>query len=117
VADIDPADLSTIGLVSNIDSTFSMLAAVLSKTSFAVTLLRITTGYTKLGVWLVIVVMNVAMDLSALFYWIQCNPPRKSWDPTTPGTCWSTDTVTAYSIFAAGGYALSGRDKLATRLT
>lgn len=100
--DIDPANVPHIALISLVVTTVSMFAAVLSKTSFAVTLLRISKGYTKLFVWIVIVVMNVAMGLGALFQWIQCTPVRMSWDFTTPGTCWDRSTSTAYAIFAAG---------------
>ncbi len=102
MVDVDPANLARIGLISNVASTFSMLAAVLSKTSFAVTLLRITTSYTKMFVWFVIGIMNIAMGLAALFVWVKCNPVRKTWDPSTPGTCLDTHAMTVYSVFASG---------------
>jgi len=103
--DVDPANLTKIGLLSNIASTFSMLAAVLSKTSFAVTLLRITNGYTKMFVWFAIVIMNIGMGLAALFVWVKCNPVRKTWDFSVPGTCLDTHTMMVYSVFAAGKHA------------
>ncbi len=102
LVDVDPANLTQIGLLSNVASTFSILAAVLSKTSFAVTLLRITTSYTKMFVWFVIAIMNIAMWLDALFTWVKCNPVRKTWDPSIPGTCWDTHAMIVYSVFAAG---------------
>ena len=102
LADVDPANLESIGLISNVASTFSMLAAVLSKTSFAVTLLRITNGYIKIIVWFIIAVMNSAMGLGALFIWVKCDPVRKSWSPMTPGTCWDANAMMIYSVFAAG---------------
>lgn len=102
MVDIDPANLETIGLLSNVASTFSMLAAVLSKTSFAVTLLRITKGYIKIIVWVIIAIMNVAMGLGALFTWVKCDPVRKTWNPMTPGTCWDSNAMMIYSVFAAG---------------
>ncbi len=103
IVDVEPAHLAAIGLTSNVTGTFSILAAVLSKTSFAVTLLRITEGYIKMCVWLVIGTMNLAMGLSAVFTWVKCNPPAKTWDPLTPGTCWDADAMTSYAIFASGG--------------
>ncbi len=99
---VDPANLSKIGLLSNVASTFSILAAVLSKTSFAVTLLRITNGYTKMFVWFAIVVMNIGMGLAALFVWVKCSPPRKTWETTIPGTCLDENAMMVYSVFAAG---------------
>jgi hypothetical protein len=102
MVDVDPANLDAIGLSTTVAGTFSMLGAVLSKTSFAVTLLRITKGYTKMFVWVVIGVMNIAMGLSALFPWVKCNPVRKSWDPSIPGTCWDGHAMMVYSVFASG---------------
>ena len=102
LADVDPANLPKIGLLSNVAATFSMFAAVLSKTSFAVTLLRITTSYTKMFVWFIIFITNIAMGLAALFTWVKCTPVRKTWDPSTPGTCLDTNAMTVYSVFAAG---------------
>jgi hypothetical protein len=105
MSDVDPANLTAISLNSNIASTFSILAAVLSKTSFALTLLRITERYTKMCVWVIIAIMNASMWVCALFTWIKCNPPRKTWDYTVPGTCWDASVMTAYSIFSAGASA------------
>jgi len=102
--DVDSANIATIGLLSNVTSTFSILAAVLSKTSFAVTLLRITTGYVKVSVWFIIGVMNIAMGLNAIITWVKCNPVHKSWDQSVPGTCWDANAVMVYSIFAAGKF-------------
>ncbi|KAK3901529.1 hypothetical protein C8A05DRAFT_44827 [Staphylotrichum tortipilum] len=101
LSDVDSANLTQIGLLSNVASTFSMLAAVLSKTSFAVTLLRITNGYTKIFVWFAIVIMNIGMGLAALFVWVKCNPVRKTWDFAVPGTCLDSHAMMVYSVFAA----------------
>lgn len=85
---VDPANLSDIGLTSNIAGTFSILAASLSKTSFAVTLLRILKGRTRYLVWFIIATINITMSLSALLGWVQCSPIEKVWRVTVPGTCW-----------------------------
>ncbi|KAK4105421.1 hypothetical protein N658DRAFT_503567 [Parathielavia hyrcaniae] len=105
VQDFDLANAVPLGLYSNFSGSFAAWAAVLSKTSFALTLLRITEGPTKIVIWVIIVIMNTAMWLTGLFVWIQCNPPRKTWDRTIPGTCWNGRSVLAYSIFSA---AISG---------
>jgi len=88
-------------LLANIGATFSILAAVWSKTSFAITLLRITQGWLWVAVWCIIVTMNVAMGLSALFVWIQCTPVEKSWNPLLEGTCFSRDTIIDFLVFSA----------------
>ncbi|KAK3938971.1 hypothetical protein QBC46DRAFT_355427 [Diplogelasinospora grovesii] len=98
--DIDPRNLSLIGLEGNIGNTVGTLAVVWSKTSFAVTLLRLTEGKTKMFVWAIIISMNIAMGLSALFTWIECTPIPKTWDRTIPGTCWDTKVSNGYGIFA-----------------
>lgn len=86
----------------NVGGTFSITAAIWSKTSFAVTLLRLTEGVAKYIVWFIIISMNIAMGLSALFIWAQCTPILKSWDPLVEGTCWPAYVIVRYNIFSAG---------------
>ncbi len=82
--------------------TFSITAAIWSKTSFAITLLRLTEGKWKLLLWFIIVSMNIAMGLSALFPWVSCTPIDKAWNMMEPGTCWPGYIITYYDIFSAG---------------
>jgi hypothetical protein len=88
--------------VINLCGTFSLTAAIWSKTSFALTLLRLTEGWTKQLVWFIIISMNIGMGCSALFIWVQCTPVSKSWDPNVEGTCWAPDVLVHYNIFSAG---------------
>ncbi len=99
--DISPSEFKVLPLLSDISGTFSILAAVWSKTSFAVTLLRITQGWTRVAVWLAIISMNLAMHLTALLVWIQCSPVQKPWIPQTPGTCFPIDRLIEYNMFSA----------------
>jgi hypothetical protein len=85
---IHPEQLPSIGFTSNLAGTFSILAAVLSKTSFALTLLRVLRGWMKVLLWFIIATINIAMGLSALFGWVQCSPVAKVWQIDLPGTCW-----------------------------
>ncbi|RKU41325.1 hypothetical protein DL546_004840 [Coniochaeta pulveracea] len=87
--------------VINLCGTFSLTAAIWSKTSFALTLLRLTEGWTKQLIWFIIISMNIAMGCSALFVWVQCTPVSKSWNPTVEGTCWAPDVLVHYNIFSA----------------
>ncbi|KAB5578193.1 hypothetical protein GE09DRAFT_953002 [Coniochaeta sp. 2T2.1] len=87
--------------VINLAGTFSLTAAIWSKTSFAITLLRLTQGWLKLLVWFIIVSMNIAMGLSALFIWVQCTPIERSWNPFIAGTCWAPHVIVDYNIFSA----------------
>ena len=104
VSDIDPANLPYIGLLANLSSSLAILGAVWSKTSFGMTLLRITEGATKAAVWFIIVTMNLAMSISVLVTWIQCNPIPKGWEKTINGVCWDPRVNAYYGVFAAGMY-------------
>ncbi|KAK4031333.1 hypothetical protein C8A01DRAFT_51553 [Parachaetomium inaequale] len=60
-------------------ATITITAAVWTKTAFALTLLRLTTGMTKAFVWFIIISMNIAMGFAAMVPWIQCKPLAKGW--------------------------------------
>lgn len=88
--------------VIDLAGTFSLTAAIWSKTSFALSMLRLTQGWLKALVWFIIVSMNIAMGLSALFVWVQCTPIEKSWNPFVDGMCWPPYVLVYYNIFSAG---------------
>jgi len=90
----------------NIAGTLSLTAATWSKTSFALTLLRLTNGWLKGIIWFIIITINIAMGLSALFIWVQCMPLRKAWDPFVDGKCWPPTVIVHYNIFSAAYSAL-----------
>ncbi len=69
VSAIPAENLSAVVLKGNLCGSFSIMAAVLSKTSFAVTLLRVMEGRMYWLLWAIIVSMNIAMSLNALLVW------------------------------------------------
>ncbi|KAH6695678.1 hypothetical protein F5X68DRAFT_258234 [Plectosphaerella plurivora] len=93
--------LETMALLGNIGGNASMFGIALSKTSFALTLLRVVEGKMKWLVWYIIVSINIFLALMVLFVWVQCNPPEKSFRPATPGTCWAPEVTANYMIFAS----------------
>ncbi|KAB5523063.1 hypothetical protein GE09DRAFT_1229810 [Coniochaeta sp. 2T2.1] len=99
---VPPSDLSGVALMLNVTGTLSILAAVWSKTSFALTLLRLLQGRMRVFVWFVIVSCNVVMGLNALFGWVRCSPPSKSWNINEPGKCWEPHVYVNFGMFAAG---------------
>jgi hypothetical protein len=102
--DLDLADYPKAvetALVITISGTLSLTAAIWSKTSFAITLLKLTHGRLKWAIWFIIISMNIAMGCSALFNWIHCTPVRKNWDFLMPGACWDYKIVVNYNIFSA----------------
>lgn len=76
IYNVDEAVLPTLEINGNVSGTLSILAATLSKTSFGITLLRltITNRYTKWFIWFLLVTMNIALGMSAIFIWIQTSP-------------------------------------------
>lgn len=106
VWEVPVENFAFLGLTGNVVGTFSILAAVLSKTSFALTLIRLMKDGWRVLVWVIIATMNIAMLLNALFLWVRCSPVAKSWNPYMPGTCWREDVYPKYGMFAAGKLTL-----------
>lgn len=95
-------NLSSLALIGNVTGSLSILAAVWSKTSFALTLLRLLQGKLRALVWFIIVSSNVAMGLNALFVWIRCIPVSKTWNVYEEGSCWEPHVYPNFGMFAAG---------------
>ncbi|KAK4214934.1 hypothetical protein QBC37DRAFT_439838 [Rhypophila decipiens] len=101
-------------LLNTISTSMTILAAVWSKTSFGMTLLRIISGKkTRLLVWGIIVSMNLAMSVNVVTSWVQCYPSLLP----VPGStlevqgnsgmslkCWDGRVGVYYGIFA-GAYS------------
>jgi hypothetical protein len=81
----------------------AVLATAWSKTSFGLSLLRISpTGRIRTALWIIIVLTNVVFGVNGLIQWIQCWPVAKLWHHTLEGSCWSSIAVQDYNTFAAG---------------
>ena len=89
-------------LVMYVTGTFAIVGIIWSKTSFALTLLRLTKGRMHVLVWFLLVTTNVFLGLSAIFNWVQCTPIEKVWRVSVPGTCWPMTSLVNYHIFSAG---------------
>lgn len=95
-------NLVTFGLQSNTSGFMSVLSVVWSKTSFAITLLRLTDGWMKGFIIVLVIILNITQYLSAIFFWVSCTPPAKTWNPLLPGDCWPTSVTVNYSLFVGG---------------
>ncbi|KAI0408372.1 hypothetical protein F4802DRAFT_409759 [Xylaria palmicola] len=84
-----------------ISGAFSILAAALSKSSFALTLLRISNGWVRYVVWFAMITINIVMSLSIIFNFVQCTPVEKNFNVFIPGSCWPRRTLSGYNIFVA----------------
>lgn len=98
--DFDLQNMAPLLVIMNVTGSFSVTAAIWSKTSFGITLLHLTEGWVKIVTWVIIVSMNIAMGLSALFPWVNCTPVQKAWDSSLPGTCWEPEVLVHYNLFS-----------------
>jgi len=94
-----------MGLLGIVAGDFAIFAAIYSKTSFAITLLRISEGRTRILLWFIIISVNIALGGSALIPWIQCRPVEKNWNVIVPGKCWN---LKIFSYYGMAGSAYSG---------
>lgn len=104
VGDVPVENLGQIGLFGNVNGTFSILAAAWSKTSFALTLLRLMwqEKWARNFLWFAMISLNILMFGNALFQWIKCWPISKTWNVFESGTCWPAGVQTHYGIFVGG---------------
>ena len=85
---------------------FLYLAVAWSKISFALTILRITTSWTKRLATFAIVTVSLAVIGSVVIHWFWCWPSHKIWVHGTPGKCLPRTVVNGYNTAAAGYSAL-----------
>lgn len=81
----------------------SILATSWSKTSFGISLLRISGRGMKIFVWSVIVAVNLVFAFNGTLQWVQCWPVSKQWtEEMTEGRCLSPRVVQSSFTFVAG---------------
>ena len=93
-------------ILSNFAGSFSILAALWSKTSFALTVLRISSGWVKIVVVGIILTVNIVLGGAVFLTWGQCLPVEKLWRPWVPGICMSKWIQVRYNIFANCQFSL-----------
>ncbi|KAL2192729.1 hypothetical protein P885DRAFT_47025 [Corynascus similis CBS 632.67] len=79
----------------------SILATCWSKTSFAISLLRISTGSVRLFIWFIVISVNLVLGSNGTIQWVQCWPVRKLWDWYLDGSCFPPNFVQNYNTFVA----------------
>jgi hypothetical protein len=81
----------------------SIISLAWSKTSFSITLLRITgPGWMRWVVWFTIITVNLVLGVHAAFQWLRCWPIAKAWYWNLDGTCVDEKVIEVYQTFAAG---------------
>ncbi|KAK3381787.1 hypothetical protein B0H63DRAFT_561409 [Podospora didyma] len=80
---------------------FAITSIAISKSSFAVTLLRLAIHtWHRAFIWTIIVTVNLALWTTAIFIFTSCSPIERIWDPLVPGTCWNARMLLDYNIFS-----------------
>ncbi|CAJ2502230.1 Uu.00g096240.m01.CDS01 [Anthostomella pinea] len=94
-------DVVLMSLRGVINGTFLVFGAAWSKTSFGVMLLRLTKGWLKAFIIVLLVTMNAFMYATVIANFLECNPPEKGWNTMIQGTCWPDGVRTAINIASA----------------
>ncbi|KAI1398873.1 hypothetical protein F4819DRAFT_510703 [Hypoxylon fuscum] len=97
--DVDPREFDGLGMRNMIVGSMLNLSAAWSKTSFAVSLLRIATPRLRIVIWLLIVSMNILMHAGVVIGWVACHPVEKFWKYNIEGECWPAKITLPISIF------------------
>ncbi|KAG4434501.1 hypothetical protein IFR05_010006 [Cadophora sp. M221] len=105
LADVDPSSIPLLLQPNTHAGLFSVMAAGLSKTSFAATLLRLMPDtWQRVAIWFIIISTNTIMGISGISVYVQCSPIERVWNRTIPGTCWPHERQTTLGMIA-GGYS------------
>jgi hypothetical protein len=101
-AELDSPAISAVSLYSVAAGFGSILATCWSKTSFAMSLLRISNGWVKWFVWFIIISVNLVLGSNGALQWAQCWPIPKRWHYEMEGTCFPPKVMQDYNAFVAG---------------
>lgn len=97
--------ISAVSKYSYIGGFFPILATCWSKTSVAISLLRLATGREmRWSIWFIIVIVNLVLGSNGLIQWVQCWPIRKLWVWELEGSCLPASVIQDYNTFIAGEF-------------
>ena len=80
-------EVDTLTLTGLLCVTFTICSSVWSKTSWGITLLRVSEGKMRWFIWFAIISMNSLFAATCIVYWVPCTPVEKVWRPFLPGRC------------------------------
>ena len=83
-----------------------IVSLALSKTSFCLTLLRISDGWTRGAVWFILVSINAVLIAHGTIQWVQCWPTPRLWDYDVPGSCMKAGVVETYNTFSTSEFVI-----------
>jgi hypothetical protein len=109
---VSEENLRLINLNTIVGAAFGILATTISKTSFAITLHRISTNaWMRYFLVFVIVTINITMNLVWIFGLAKCSPLARVFDRKVPGTCWDLSKLLTYQLFAACTFLMDGQPR------
>ncbi|KAK2596317.1 hypothetical protein N8I77_013213 [Diaporthe amygdali] len=110
IFEVDPANLPMLHTLNRVGVTFAISACVWTKTSWALTMLRIvraTQDYMRVIVWCLLVSVNILMDVGLILNFMKCDDepgltmsPNEMW-------CWTNLTAANYNVFSAAWSGLA----------
>ncbi|KAL2197354.1 hypothetical protein P885DRAFT_35112 [Corynascus similis CBS 632.67] len=99
--DLSDEAIANMGMFSMAAGFGNILATCWTKTSFAITLLRISEGSMRRIIWFIIISVNLVIGSNGVIHWIQCWPVEKTWRSYVEGSCFSPDIVRNYNTAVA----------------
>ncbi|KAK4226423.1 hypothetical protein QBC38DRAFT_230850 [Podospora fimiseda] len=102
IYDMNPETITEMSFIAVFAGFFSVLAAALSKTSFALTLIRLSHGWLKITICVIMVTVNIALGSALISMWTKCTPVRKIWDHGIEGSCVPGEVIVKWYQFTAG---------------
>lgn len=104
---VDISNLDTMTVFGAAGLSSSSLAIAASKTSFAVTLIPLTTTWTRYYIYFVITTTAIFATPTAITPWVQCKPLVKTFVDFWPGECINKQPSVTYGEFAGSKLKLS----------
>jgi hypothetical protein len=106
--DMDWTNTPTVAWISIAAGFSTLLGTTWSKTSFGLTLLRLSSSrWMTWLIWFIIISVNLVVGFAAAVMWIQCWPVAKLWNGDLPGSCWPAQVVQNYMTVASGTVAIA----------
>ncbi|KAK4038326.1 hypothetical protein C8A01DRAFT_48028 [Parachaetomium inaequale] len=98
---LDAESVTAVSLYSICAGFGSILATCWSKISFAISLLRISTGRMRWFIWFIILSVNLVFASNGAIQWAQCWPVQKRWYWDMEGSCFDSSIIQNYNTFVA----------------
>ena len=107
VKDLRSVDFVYANKLITIGQFFALGSIAVAKSSFCVTLLRLSAStWQKWLLWTILVTTNLMLWLCGIFLFTACTPTAKKWDPSIPGKCWSYRAQIYFALWSGGECAV-----------